>query len=380
MAGPRTRPCSVGTEAEIEELSVKGTVYKVLVVGMGKRGMHHAVAFKNNPRFELAGIATRDASRLAKARAELGVTRASADIRGLAQNIRPDVFCFATPPQVRLELVRLGIECGAKLIAYEKPIALSMNEALEIRESVRTAGVKTVISHQHRYGEHYRKVKEIISSGALGRVHTVYAHSVGWMLHIMTHLIEYIRWYNDDFQAEWVMGQAAGRGKLSDSHPSPDHIAGFIQFANGVRGVVECGGGAPDVPQVDYWWRKNRIGAQGTEGFAEVLTGGGWRAVTGDSKGVISGEASMNYEHDMAPYVDQMADWLDDDRRVHPLNGESAHQGFEIMMGLVRSVIERGQVKLPLGPGEPELEGLRRVLPNKPLLLSSEINRKEYLS
>ena len=127
-----------------------------------------------------------------------------------------------------------------------------MNEALEIRESVRTAGVKTVISHQHRYGEHYRKVKEIISSGALGRVHTVYAHSVGWMLHIMTHLIEYIRWYNDDFQAEWVMGQAAGRGKLSDSHPSPDHIAGFIQFANGVRGIVECGGGAPDVPEVDY--------------------------------------------------------------------------------------------------------------------------------
>ena len=49
---------------------MKGTVYKVLVVGMGKRGMHHAVAFKNNPRFELAGIATRDASRLAKARAD----------------------------------------------------------------------------------------------------------------------------------------------------------------------------------------------------------------------------------------------------------------------------------------------------------------------
>ncbi|PYV17912.1 MAG: hypothetical protein DMG21_06755 [Acidobacteria bacterium] len=355
-------------------------MYKVLVVGMGKRGMHHAAAFKANPRFELAGVATRDPARLEKARTELGVKSASTDIRGLAQSIRPDVFCFTTPPQVRLELVRLGIECGAKLIAFEKPIALSMNEALEIRRAVRAAGVKTVVSHQHRYGDHYRKVKEIISSGGIGSLHTVYAHSVGWMLHLMTHLIDYMRWYNDNDKAEWVMGQAAGRGKLADSHPSPDYIAGFIQFANGVRGIIECGAGAPDIPQVDYWWRKNRIGAQGTEGFAEVLTGGGWRAATRDSMGVISGEGSMSYEHDMPPYVDQMADWLDDDRQIHPLDGESAHQGFEIMMGLVRSVVERGQVKLPLGPGEPELDGLRRVLPDKPILLSTELNRKEYLS
>ena len=67
------------------------------------------------------------------------------------------------------------------------------------------------------------------------------------------------------------MAQAAGRGKLADIHPSPDYIAGVVQFANGVRGDLECGAGAPDVPEVDYWWRKCRVGAQGTDGFAEVL-------------------------------------------------------------------------------------------------------------
>ena len=82
-------------------------------------------------------------------------------------------------------------------------------------------------------------------------------------------------------------GAGPGAGKLADVHPSPDYIAGFIHFANGVHGIVECGAGAPDVPEVDYWWRKCRIGAQGTDGFAEVLTGGGWRAVTkqGSSSG-----------------------------------------------------------------------------------------------
>jgi hypothetical protein len=34
------------------------------------------------------------------------------------------------------------------------------------------------------------------------------------------------------------------------------------------------------------------------------------------------------------------------------------------MMGICRSVVQRGKVKLPLGPGEPELEALKRVLPD----------------
>ncbi len=43
----------------------------------------------------------------------------------------------------------------------KKPMALSMNEAIEIRKAVNAAGVKTVVSHQHRYGQHYQKVKEL---------------------------------------------------------------------------------------------------------------------------------------------------------------------------------------------------------------------------
>ena len=172
--------------------------------------------------------------------------------------------------------------------------------------------MKAVVSHQHRYGEHYQKVKEIIASGALGRVHTVYGTATGWMTHMLSHLIDYTRWFNDYSPGAWVMAQAAGRAKFGDNHPSPDYIAGFVQFANGVRGIYECGAGAPDLPEVANWWGKCRIGAQGTEGFAEVLTSGGWRAVT-KSGGYQSGEGAMNYDLDMPPYIQEMADWLDDD-------------------------------------------------------------------
>jgi len=239
-------------------------VYKVLVVGAGKRGKHHATAFGNHPRFELAGISSRNPERLAKAAAELGVSKTATDPLALAKEIQPDVFCFCTPPTVRLELIKIGIESNARLIAYEKPLALSMNEAIQIRKVLSGTVVKTVVSHQHRYGQHYQKVKEIVESGAIGRVHTVYGHAAGWMLHLFTHLVDYMRWYNNNAPVEWVMRQGAGRGKLADSHPSPDYVGGFIQFANGVRGIIECGAGAPGVPDVDYWWSKNKIGVYGT--------------------------------------------------------------------------------------------------------------------
>lgn len=354
-------------------------VYRVVVAGVGKRGKHHLEEFERNPRFEVAGISDVDEEALSRVAAEHGIPRTSTDAGALCRELRPEALCFCTPPSVRLSLIRAGIESGARLIAYEKPMALSMNEAMEIRDAVRAAGVKTVVSHQHRYGAHYRKVKEIIRSGAIGRVHTVYGHATGWMMHLLTHLVAYLQWYSGEDEADWVMGQAAGRGKLADNHPSPDYLVGIIQFRNGVRGYVECGAGAPDVPEVDYWWRKCRIGAQGTEGFAEVLTGGGWRAVTRDRKGVTSGGGSMDYALDMPPYIDQMADWLDDDAKVHPCNGETAYRGFEITMGILRSAVAGGQVKLPLERGEPELEALERVLSDRPVLLSGEFNRREYL-
>src|SRR3989454_10431819 len=352
-------------------------IYHVLVVGMGKRGLHHATFFKANSRFELIGLSSRDSSRLQGALNKLGHVPSSGDARSLALSGRPDIICFCTPPNVRLDMLKLGIECGAKLIAFEKPVALTSAELFAMRDLIRKAGVKAVVSHQHRYGEHYKKVKEIVGSGALGRIHTVYATATGWAAHMLSHLIDYTCWFNDYADAEWVMAQAAGRGKLADLHTSPDYIAGVAHFKNGVRGIYDCGAGAPDVPEVPYWWRKCRIGAQGSEGFAEVMTGGGWRTVT-KSGGFQSGEGGMSYDYDMPPYVQQMGDWLDDDKNVHPCCFANAYKGFEIMSAFYRSVAEGGQVALPLATGADEIALLKEKVPAKKVLLTLAESVKEY--
>lgn len=350
--------------------------YRAVVVGMGKRGMHHAAAFAANPRFDLVAICSRDQKRLDAAVTKLGKVGTSTEARALCAEVKPDVFCFCTPPNVRLPLIEIGIESGAKLIAFEKPVAMTSAEGIVIKCALDAARVKAVVSHQHRYGDHYQKVKAIIASGALGTVYNLYGTAAGWATHMLSHLVEYTSWFNEYEPAEWVMGQAAGRGKLTDTHASPDYVAGVVHFRNGVRGTYDCGAGAPDVPEVPYWWRKCRIGAQGTEGYAEVHTGSGWRAVT--REGVQAGPGSMDYDHDMPPYVQQIADWLDDDAKPHPLRFERAYHGLEIVSALYRSVIEGGQIPLPLKDGMDEITELKTRLPDRKALMTLAESSKEY--
>jgi predicted dehydrogenase len=352
--------------------------YKVMVVGTGKRGKHHAAAFKANPDFEVVGLCDINMDMLNAAADTLGLQNVAkgTDAAKMANELKPDVFCFCTMPKIRFDMVKIAVDCGAKLVAFEKPIGENMHEAIKVKQLIDQSGIKAVVSHQHRYGVHYQKVKEIAASGKLGRPQMVYASATGWMAHMMSHMIDYMSWYNEYADIQWVMGQAAGKGKMNDNHPSPDFIVGVIQYANGVRGYVECGAGAPDQPEVEKWWGKNRIGIQGTEGFAEVLTNGGWRAVTSD--GVQSGPGAMNYDLDMPHYISDIAVWLKDNSKPHECCFANAYKGFEAMMGIMRSAANGGQVAMPLADGPNELELLRANLPDVPVI-ANPVNVKEFL-
>jgi hypothetical protein len=156
---------------------------------------------------------------------------------------------------------------------------------------------------------------------------------------MLSHLVEYTSWFNEYEPAEWVMGQAAGRGKLSDTHASPDYIAGVVHFRNGIRGVYDCGAGAPDVPEVPYWWRKCRIGALGSEGYAEVHTGtdGERSRETGSSR--VRAEWTTTMHGSIRPRDGGLADG---NNRPHPLRFARVSRAGD-RRDPYRSVIEGGR-------------------------------------
>jgi hypothetical protein len=81
----------------------------------------------------------------------------------------------------------------------------------------------------------------------------------------------------------------------------------------------------------------------------------------------------------MPPYIQEMADWLDDEKKVHACNFASAYKGFEIMMAFCRSAAQGGQVALPLsGAAVDEIELLRRSVPERKVILAIPSSAKEY--
>ena len=88
----------------------------------------------------------------------------------------------------------------------------------------------------------------------------------------------------------------------------------------------------------------------------------------------------MNYDLDMPPYIQEMADWLDDEQRVHPCNFETAYHGFEVMMAFCRSVAKGGQIPLPLDSPADEIQLLKDAVADRPVILAISESIKEYPS
>ena len=337
--------------------------YSVALLGCGPRGQQHAKAFlENSDRFNLVALCDKDSERLQSLSSILNIPKTYTNAEVMLSSERPDVFCFATLPQIRFELVELGVKHGVKAIAYEKPMATSLAEARRIHDLCKEAEVKTIVSHQHKYGSHWGKVKELIDSGEIGKIHTIHATAKGWLLQYGTHLVDCMMFLNGGYRGLWVVGHVHGKGKLLDSHPSPDYAMGQIEFENGVRGIVECGTLAPDQPGKNMFWLNAGATVYGSGGYAQVIVGSGWQAVTRSSSGLISGPGGFDVVKDQSPYIKDLADWLDNPTKIHPCNGEVTYHGFELAMGICLSSLEKRKINLPLKTSEPIVERLRREL------------------
>ena len=346
---------------------------------MGKRGKHHAAAVPRQRRLR-AGRALRHRPGPARRRPR---PRSATPGPGpmpprWRRELKPDVFCFCTLPHIRSEMIRIGVECGARLIAFEKPVALTSREGLEIKEllagsrrqgrgqppaPLRQAlpgGEGRSIAERHdRQGAHRLRHRPRLDD----------AHAVA-----PDRLLDAGTTATPRPSGSWPRPRASG--KLADAHASPDYIGGFVQFANGVRGIVECGAGAPDVPEVECWWRKNRIGATGHRGLRRGLHR---RRLEGrdPERHPRPATAAWTTTRTCPRYIQDMADWLDDGRgpplllreRLHRLRDHDGHAQ------------ERGARR----PGRAAASGRRRrargaarALPGAPLQVTLEESRKEY--
>ena len=95
--------------------------------------------------------------------------RAYASVKELCADTDVDAVYVATPHQLHAKHVCLAASAG-KHVLVEKPFGVTLDECRMMIDAAATAGVRLIVGHSHSFDAPYRRAREIIASGAVGKL------------------------------------------------------------------------------------------------------------------------------------------------------------------------------------------------------------------
>lgn len=117
----------------------------------------------------LVSIASGSAENAAKAARDFGVGHYTGDWRETVAHPDVDLVCVTTPPNLHKEMVLAAIENGKHVLA-EKPMAMNVAEAEDMKAAADRAGVLALIDHELRFQPERQKAFSMIREGAIGKI------------------------------------------------------------------------------------------------------------------------------------------------------------------------------------------------------------------
>jgi myo-inositol 2-dehydrogenase/D-chiro-inositol 1-dehydrogenase len=146
------------------------------LVGYGFMGRAHSNAFLQAPRFfnlsyqpVLKAMCARNPDRAKTFAANWGYETVESDWRALVERPDIDLIDIASPNDTHAEIAIAAARAG-KMVLCEKPLGRNADEARQMVEAVRAAGVPNMVWYNYRRVPAVTLIKSLNDSGRLGRV------------------------------------------------------------------------------------------------------------------------------------------------------------------------------------------------------------------
>ncbi len=120
---------------------------RVLVAGLGNMGRSHALAYHNNPGFEIVGLVNRSKPVLAP---ELGDYEILPDFEKALKELKPDLCSICTYSDSHADYAVMAFEAGCDVF-IEKPLATTVADAERVVAAAKKAGKKLVVGYILRH-------------------------------------------------------------------------------------------------------------------------------------------------------------------------------------------------------------------------------------
>jgi len=247
-----------------------GKKVKVGVVGIGNIGSHHLRYIQTLPQAELVAVCDMDQDRADKA-AEASGCKAYYNYEDMLENSGLEAVVIAVPHYAHVDVaIDAFLEKGVHVLC-EKPITVHVNGAKKMLASYEKSKAKNpdlifALMFNERTWPHYRKIKDVLTGGELGKLVRVtwintawfrsqaYYDSGGWRATwegegggILTNQCP----HNLDMY-QWLFGmpeKVNGFAKIGKYHDIEveDEVTAYMEHSNGMIGhfivsTAECPG------------------------------------------------------------------------------------------------------------------------------------------
>jgi predicted dehydrogenase len=356
------------------------------VVGIGWCASQHISAFRKNPHTEIVALVGRDVDRvhasLKKNGLDAGGARVSTRFEDLLEDPAIQVIDIATPNDLHAAQAVAAARAG-KHILLEKPTGLNVEELIAIRDAVRAAGVRTIVSFELRYNPWLRFVHWMRESGRLGTIHYARANYLsrvtdwysGWewcrtvkgggshLLAAGCHAVDALRWASG-LEIEEV---SAYQMKVTPGYEWPTTISVNMRLAGGAIGHVtsttdfqmpyafgiEVMGDRATVRDTHVLWKDHEISIDELRAANPIPGVTLHPAIYGTASPSIRIETVMPDSADVShhPFQAEIDDFVDAilTGRETMLNVHDAQRTMEACLAADRSATEGGRpVRLPL--------------------------------
>jgi predicted dehydrogenase len=139
------------------------------IIGAGFAQTTQIPGFKNCEGARIVAIASARREHAAEVARDFDIPNVESDWRSLVAREDIDLVSIVTPVVTHCEMTLAALDAG-KSVLCEKPMAMNADEARRMTELAGDAGLLALIDHELRFLPGRIKMRELIRSGAIGKV------------------------------------------------------------------------------------------------------------------------------------------------------------------------------------------------------------------
>ncbi len=224
----------------------------IAVIGTGRMGsVHCRNIVRQIPEAELTAVCD---IRLEVAQAvadELGIQRVVRDYHDLLSDANIEAVLIASSTPTHAAIIKDAAQAG-KQIFCEKPLAMDLGEIDGALAAAEKAGVKLQVGFNRRFDKSFRRVREIVASGEIGRpcilritnrdpdfpAMEFLRASGGIFLDLAIHDFDMVRYQLGEVVEVYAMGNVLLEPELNEFGDLDTDVV-VLKFANGAVGAID---------------------------------------------------------------------------------------------------------------------------------------------